>query len=233
MEKVDQVSLKETFESAEKTHSTIKNLLEDPEVFEENRESILNLTKKYQEKIKSALKILDPVAKEEDAPDTIKLTQNSLEFELKRTRFEFFPNPNAIKISRSLKPLVVPEQLESGVKSSESQFQGPYLVTQETESGVLKSSFFCQFQDGKPKGCGRMIYDNGNMIEGEFEGVFLNGYGRVVNWNGSYVEGYFKDGVPHGKCKFTNSPEFSGEDMNSKFFYDGKKISRKIFCLKN
>lgn len=210
-------------ESAEKTSKTIQNLLEDPESYEENKQSIFLLTKKYKDKLIQALKTLKPDYDEQE--ETRKKEEQKEEKEkpkLEKINFEYFPNPICVSIWRSLSPLNLPVDLNSETTTEETPLQGPFLYKHVTENSTVYASFIGQLHQGEPKGFGRMIYDNGNIIEGQFEGLKLHGYGRIINWDGSYIEGNFKQGVPEGKCFSTNFPNMVGQLSETKVSYQGK-----------
>ncbi|MDR0552797.1 MAG: hypothetical protein LBG13_01755 [Holosporales bacterium] len=62
-----------------------------------------------------------------------------------------------------------------------------------------------EFENGRMKGKGKLIYSNGSKFEGEFKGKFNahapHGYGRITYHDKGVYEGYVAYGAKHGKGK--------------------------------
>lgn len=211
-------------ESADKTSKTIHTLLEDAESYEENKDSVFLLTKKYRKKIVQAMTLMKPTFDEEAEDQELEITETSTEKKLTKINFEFFPHKNSIAISRSLLPLKIPVSVDlnpSEVPQAPKIHKGPFLIEMQSENGPINASYIGEMEEGKPKGYGRMVYDDGDIIEGVFDGFVLEGYGRIIHWSGYYTEGDFKKGLLDGNGFYTNFPHMSGEPTENKFSYQG------------
>jgi hypothetical protein len=74
--------------------------------------------------------------------------------------------------------------------------------------------------DGKRggKGKGKMIYNNGDMYEGDWKNDKMEGYGKFIYNNGDIYEGDWKDNKRegHGKYIYSNGNIYEGDWKNDK-----------------
>ncbi len=88
-----------------------------------------------------------------------------------------------------------------------------------------KSRLTTTFTDGKPGSTGRFEYGNGDVYEGQLQGVTPHGIGKVTRASdGQWFEGDFKNGRPDGNG---TAGDISGR-RSEVSFADGKLIRRNI-----
>lgn len=77
---------------------------------------------------------------------------------------------------------------------------------------------------GTPHGQGKMVWDNGNVYEGNWKDGLINGQGKMVWNNGDLYEGNWKDGQYNGqgKVQWSNGDVYEGEWQNGLYHGQGK-----------
>jgi hypothetical protein len=228
-------AIQEAIKGLDKTLGKLKTLLEDEEDFEEDMDPALVLLQKYQTKVEKAILVLDPEflnkqaqaeaeAQQQAKAEAEALSPPAAEGGLKKTDYEFFPNSICITIHRSLGPLKIPEPLEMSEEEQairNQPMQGPFIIVTEVNGVKASATYIGQISDEKQQGIGRMVYNDGTILEGEWKEGLLDGYGRIISWDGVMQEGYFVKGVIHGKGKRKTYPQFIGQDRINQTYYEG------------
>ena len=87
-----------------------------------------------------------------------------------------------------------------------------------------KEGTHIQASDGTIKNDIKMIIEDGNFYEGEYQNNKFNGRGIYKFKNGDIYDGYFKDGMRHGHGIYTwgnNKAKYDGEWKNGKRHGEG------------
>lgn len=88
---------------------------------------------------------------------------------------------------------------------------------QEEYMRHLDAKYVGQMYDYKSNGYGKLYFDNGDFLEGDFKDGRCEGKGRWIKSDGSYYEGDFKNNVAdgHGKYFDVNGYKYEGQWKNN------------------
>ena len=237
------VKILELLKLAAKNNKKLQGLLSGESALEDYQESIQVLATKHHEKLTQIVNILaeiQPVQTKSTAVVTGEAVHPSLSSQLiqrsqknqgglKMLNNEYFPNIATIRIYKTLKPMDVPLDIEDTTEDDDAkpdepqlELEGPYQVVVNGPQKEVYGSYIGEVKDGQWNGSGRLVFDNGNILEGKWKDGKLNGPGRVISWKGFYHEGNFKDGMPHGKCVEKFLPQFVNQPIETGYTYEGK-----------
>ena len=135
---------------------------------------------------------------------------------------------------------------DSDARFKNNTYAGPYYYKAEEavfagqmNKGIREGRGFLSYADGSlyegyferdtTNICGRVIFDNGDVFEGEISDRNMNGNGIYYNNSaGSKYTGQFKDDMPHGKGK----EEWEDGTFYEGGFSEGSKHGKGLFRTK-
>ena len=95
---------------------------------------------------------------------------------------------------------------------------GEHCKYRFTDANNEAVNYIGQCQNGMAHGYGRIAYENGDILEGNFERNIVNGYGIYTWANGDRYSGAWKDSKKNGYGIFTwaNNDRYSGKWENDR-----------------
>jgi hypothetical protein len=121
----------------------------------------------------------------------------------------------------------VKSKTDSGTPTQQQQAKPQAAPSSSPAKGKLTFDdgvYEGEIVNGKPRGKGKFIFNDGAVYEGDFVNGLQHGKGKMTYPDGAIYEGGYKDGQQHGKGKYKwpDGEGYEGDYVNGKCHGTGK-----------